>query len=156
MHPTAIEERKTTGMKGPGKKTVDGNKATMPSRNYAIIAESHDPSASASAGPTNGATNGLAPPAQDSDALSVHSDQPAFQGRKANPRLPIHQGEQHAGTEHPAASGLKKTGMCGQYGLDVTLRVEISNKDREGKTDGYGFSIPALDAKAYQAQGEKW
>lgn len=159
MHPTTVEERKTNGEKGPGKKSGDSNHATMPSRNYAIIAESHDVTSSTAAAPTNGVTNGnggLAPPAQDTDALSIHSDQPAFQGRKANPRLPMHTGEQHAGTEHPAASGLKRTGLCGQYGLDVTLRVEISNKDREGRTDGYGFSIPALDAKAYEGQGSKW
>lgn len=157
MHPTVIEERKTNGEKGPGKKSADSNHATMPSRNYAIIAESHDVggAVNGAAAQTNG-NGGLAPPAQDTDAISVHSDQPAFQGRKANPRLPIHAGEQHSGTEHPAASGLKRTGLCGQYGLDVTLRVEISNKDREGKTDGYGFSIPALDSKAYEGQGNKW
>lgn len=158
MHPTTIEERKTTGEKGPGKKSADGNHATMPSRNYAIIAESHDAGATPA---VNGGThttnsNGLAPPAVDTDALSIHSDQPGFKGRRPNPRLPIHLGEQHAGTEHPAASGLKRTGLCGQYGLDVTLRVEVSNKDREGRTDGYGFSIPALDAKAYEGQGKTW
>jgi hypothetical protein len=157
MHPTAIEERKTNGEKNPKSKSADSNHATMPSRNYAIIAESHDAHASSAA--TNGATatnGGLAPPAQDTDTLSIHSDQPGFKGRKPNPRLPIHIGEQHAGTEHPASSGLKRTGLCGPYGLDVTLRVEISNKDREGNTDGYGFSIPALDSKAYSEQGKTW
>lgn len=157
MHPTTIEERKTTGAQGPGKKTIESNHATMPSRNYAIIAESHDLAAHTNGhSPTQTNGNGLAPPAIDGDALSVHSGQPAFQGKKPNPRLPIHLGEQHAGTEHPASSGLKRTNLCGQFGLDVTLRVEISNKDREGQTEGYGFSIPGLNSKAYAGQGEKW
>jgi hypothetical protein len=155
MHPEALEARKTTGEKGPGKKSADSNHATMPSRNYAIIAESHEPAAPSPA--SNGLTvNGNGVGGVSTDALSTHGDMPAFSGRKPNPRLPIHLGEEHAGTEHPAASGLKRTGLCGQNGLDVTLRVEISNKDREGNTEGYGFSIPALDSKAYEAQGTKW
>ncbi|KIW03357.1 uncharacterized protein PV09_05565 [Verruconis gallopava] len=159
MHPEKVEERKTNGDKGPGKKSADSNHATMPSRNYAIIAESHDAALVTSTSATNGASNGntLSLPAVDTaDAISVHSDMPGFKGRKPNPRLPIHLGEERAGTEHPAASGLKRTGLCGRYGLDVTLRVEISNKDPEGKTEGYGFSIPALDCKAYEAQGTRW
>ncbi|PVH95683.1 hypothetical protein DM02DRAFT_141619 [Periconia macrospinosa] len=127
------------------KKTSDANHATMPSRNYAIICESHDdatPTASA-AGPVPGdaptATNGhVAPPAQTSSPPAP----------KSNTRKPIHIGEQGAGTDHPAASGLRATGLCGLHGLDVTLRVEISPSDREGHTDGYGFSIPALEKVA--------
>ncbi|KAF2682140.1 hypothetical protein K458DRAFT_370762 [Lentithecium fluviatile CBS 122367] len=122
------------------KKTADANHATMPSRNYAIICESNAiPTASSSAPPPAAAaapsTNGEAAPAQTSTPPD----------RKANMRKPIHVGEQGAGTEHPAANGLRPTGLCGAYGLDVTIRVEISPSDREGHTDGYGFSIPALE-----------
>ncbi|KAF2645237.1 hypothetical protein P280DRAFT_115186 [Massarina eburnea CBS 473.64] len=128
----------------PKKKTAEANHATMPSRNYAILCESHlDPTPTTSAAPPveeaeptpNGdaATNGA--PAQPSTAP----------GPKHNMRKPIHVGEKDAGTKHPAANGLQATGLCGNYGLDVTLRVEISPKDREGRTDGYGFSIPALE-----------
>jgi hypothetical protein len=155
MHPLALEERKTTGAKGPGKKSAEGNHATMPSRNYAIIAESHD-AASVPPAITGLSVNGNGASAPAADAISTNGDMPGLKGKHPNPRLPIHLGEEHAGTEHPAATGLARTGLCGQHGLDVTLRVEISNKDREGKTEGYGFSIPALDAKAYESQGTKW
>ena len=71
-------------------------------------------------------------------------------------RHAIHDGEKNAGTEHPAAQGLVPSGLCGPYGLDVTIRVEISNSDREGRTDGYGFSIPALESGGYAQQGGNW
>ena len=123
------------------KKTADANHATMPSRNYAIISESSPPPTHTTAAvpPSEGpapTANGTSPPAQTSTPMD----------RKSNTRKPMHIGEQGAGTEHPAASGLAATGLCGAYGLDVTLRVEISPSDREGRTDGYGFSIPALES----------
>jgi hypothetical protein len=123
------------------KKTADTNHATMPSRNYAIICESTDDASAtvAAAVPQAGATP---TPTANGDA-PVQTSQPV--DKKANTRKPMHVGEQGAGTEHPAASGLVATGLCGRYGLDVSLRVEISPSDREGHTDGYGFSIPALE-----------
>ncbi|KAJ6150814.1 hypothetical protein N7470_007408 [Penicillium chermesinum] len=33
-------------------------------------------------------------------------------------------------------------------GLDVAIRIEISPQDRQGTTEGYGFSIPLLEATA--------
>jgi len=132
------------------KKTSDKNHATMPSRNYAIICESTQPPSNtlSAPGPQPGqasSTNG--------DAASTISSPPS---KKDNPRHPIHVGEQGAGTSHPAANGLQPTGLCGPYGLDVALRVEISNKDREGRTDGYGFSIPALSVGGFAEQGTRW
>jgi hypothetical protein len=144
------------------KKTSDANHATMPSRNYAIIAESHSnpsptttapyPAAGqpeitpAGAAPTNGAH-----PMHASTTLSVAPSDP-----KAT-RKPIHDGEKGAGTQHPAAQGFEPTGLCGPYGLDVSIRVEISPADREGHTDGYGFSIPALEGgAAYADHGSRW
>ena len=135
-------------------KTSAKNHATMPSRNYAIICESVvPPSATLSApGPTPGQqapsinTNG--------DAKSTLSEAP---GPKDNMRQPFHLGEHTAGTQHPAAGGVQPTGLCGPYGLDVTLRVEISNKDREGRTDGYGFTIPGLQVSdALRQKGVNW
>lgn len=136
---------------GPGKKTSESNHCTMPSRNYAIIAESHDHALNAphANGYANGATNGHA-----AGAAAAAFQQPL--DPKHNPRHAIHVGEISAGSTHPAANGLRKTGLCGPYGLDVTLRVEITPSDPEGGTEGYGFSIPALDAGAYALQGEKW
>lgn len=130
------------------KKTSEKNHATMPSRNYAIICESTLPASSTLSIPAP--TPGQAPSVNGS-TLS------APPGRKDNPRHPMHIGEQSAGTQHPAAQGLQSTGLCGPFGLDVSLRVEISNSDREGRTDGYGFSIPALSvSEGLRDQGTRW
>lgn len=134
------------------KKTAAANHATMPSRNYAIICESATPPSATLSAPAP-APGGAPSINTNGDAASTLSTPP---GKKDNPRLPMHVGEQGAGTKHPAANGLTSTGLCGPYGLDVTLRVEISNSDREGKTDGYGFSIPALISGAFADQGSKW
>jgi hypothetical protein len=132
------------------KKTSDKNHATMPSRNYAIICESTAPSSSTLS----------APNAQPGGAPSVHSATSALSTpitKKDNPRHPMHVGEKNAGTQHPAANGLVPTGLCGPFGLDVSLRVEISNSDREGRTDGYGFSIPSLQVSdGLRDQGTRW
>lgn len=171
MHKEEVKERTKTGEKGPGKKSADSNHATMPSRNYAIIAESRDWSGPVpspvqhhgASSTTSGNGAGLAP---TDAAASAQVDGAAHSGPgvdedvgfkiPSNPRLPLHRGEEHAGTLHPAASGLKRTGLGGEHGLDVTIRVEISNKDREGNTEGYGLTIPGLDCKQYAAQGSAW
>ncbi|KAJ4301527.1 hypothetical protein N0V90_003620 [Kalmusia sp. IMI 367209] len=120
------------------KKTADANHATMPSRNYAIISESND-----FATPTTSAPHPEAVPTPTANGETPQQTSTPID-KKANTRKPMHVGEQGAGPGHPAASGLTATGLCGKYGLDVALRVEISPSDREGHTDGYGFSIPAL------------
>lgn len=127
------------------KKTADTNHATMPSRNYAIISES-SPSPTATLSAAAPQPDTLPTPTSNGDAAPQQTSQPV--DKKANTRKPMHVGEQGAGTEHPAASGLVATGLCGRYGLDVSIRVEISPSDREGHTDGYGFSIPALETVA--------
>ncbi|KAM3419227.1 hypothetical protein BST61_g5167 [Cercospora zeina] len=132
------------GEEGVEDKTAKNNHATMPSRNYAIITESH----SHTGAPTNGtATNGSV----DGDA----SQSTDFTLPK-NMREPIHKGEVQAGTEHPAAGGVKKTGLAGRDGLDVCIRVEIKPGAKEGRTEGYGISIPALESGAYKGQGTSW
>ncbi|KAI4913873.1 hypothetical protein J4E90_005593 [Alternaria incomplexa] len=145
----------TAQIEGDGKdgkiepKTSAANHATMPSRNYAIICESAIPTPS-----TLGVPPGSAPSINTNNTAA--SKISAAPGKKDNMRLGFHLGEEKAGTQHPAAGGINPSGLCGPYGLDVTLRVEISNQDREGRTDGYGFSIPALDCSAYADRGEKW
>jgi hypothetical protein len=171
LHEDAVKVRQESGEKGPSKKSGDSNHCTMPSRNYAIIAESRDHSSPLTNGNgngispipytngDNGTTNGTANVGETDPSASnaaAHNSLPAFSTKRANPRLPIHIGELHAGTEHAAASGVKASGLGGEFGLDVTLRVEISNKDREGQTEGYGFSICGLDAKGYAQQGKTW
>ncbi|KAF2672465.1 hypothetical protein BT63DRAFT_422925 [Microthyrium microscopicum] len=131
MAPNSVQHTDTN----VARKTKDTNHATMPSRNYAIITESQPLGA---------------------EAQSVHSEHPALNTNKPNMRKPMHDGEKEAGTTHPAASGVEPSGRGGQYGLDVTFRVEISNKDKEGNTEGYGFTIPGLNASAYAQEGTKW
>ncbi|EUC33798.1 hypothetical protein COCCADRAFT_95080 [Bipolaris zeicola 26-R-13] len=137
----------------PESKTSDSNHATMPSRNYAIICESSIPPAATLSAP--GPQPGAAPSVHtNGDAKSTMSEAP---GAKDNMRHPFHLGEHGAGTQHPAANGVQSSGLCGPYGLDVTLRVEISNKDREGRTDGYGFTIPGLVvSEAMKTKGRHW
>ncbi|KAH9823685.1 hypothetical protein Tdes44962_MAKER04537 [Teratosphaeria destructans] len=132
------------GEPGVKPKTAAKNHATMPSRNYAIITESHSH--------TGAQTNGAAPVTNDMDG--ERKDQ-QFHPSK-NPREPLHMGEQEAGTKHPAASGVNRTGLLDVHSLDVAIRVEKNPSDREGHTEGYGFSIPALASGAYAGQGKKW
>jgi hypothetical protein len=182
----SAEERAKTN-KGPiGRKTSKANHATMPSRNYAIIEESHAPEDTVA--PTNSAngtnctngagyingtngtngvngvnnatngTNGVngTVGTNCNNAGSQTSEHPIATSKRPNMRKPIHDGEKNAGTEHAAAGGFERSGLGGRYGLDVTLRVEISNTDREGKTEGYGLTIPFLDCAGYADAGKKW
>ena len=138
----------------PDRKTSNKNHATMPSRNYAIIAESHpEPTRTTSAPlPANGHAH--APDSSQEAPQASPTWLPV--GAKANTRKAIQAGEQGAGTEHPAASGLAPTGRGGRFGLDVTIRVEVHPGDTAGTTVGYGLSVPGLDAKGFREQGEKW
>ncbi|KAF2108056.1 hypothetical protein BDV96DRAFT_287096 [Lophiotrema nucula] len=136
------------------KKTSDTNHATMPSRNYAIIAESNPTATTSFSAPAPQPAAVPTPPTNG--ASPAETSTPTAPDPNANARKPIHVGESGAGTQHPAAGGLAPTGLCGRYGLDVSLRVEISPSDKEGRTEGYGFSIPALDATAYVDQGSRW
>jgi len=146
------------GEEGVNAKSEEKNHATMPSRNYAIICESHSHAGGGQAAngvsTTNGVTNGVNGHAMNGDVVNG-GDHAAFTPPK-NPRQPISLGEQDAGTTHPAADGLRRTGLAGPNGLDVTIRVEKNPSDREGHTQGYGFSIPALEIGGYRGQGEKW
>lgn len=141
------------------KKTSDSNKVTMPSRNYAIIEEADGVGAPETAPeitpavlhPDTNGTNGSAPTNGVAHTGSWH---PSIETSKYNMRKPIHDGEKNAGTEHAAADGVGLSGIRG--GLDVTIRVEISNKDAEGRTEGYAFTIPSLSTEAYSQQGKAW
>lgn len=130
------------------KKSANNNHCTMPSRNYALIAESHDYSSAAiAAGDGASSSANGAPVAPQEQERKLHQRHHNLSRKPGNPRNPLHAGEDNCGVEHPAASGTNRTGLGGRYGLDVTFRVEIDQHDREGKTDGYGFSIPGLDVR---------
>ncbi|KAI9801985.1 MAG: hypothetical protein M1825_003041 [Sarcosagium campestre] len=99
------------------------NHCTMPSRNYAILSET------------------VPVDAEHQPGLNAGHTATGLDGHK-----PLHRGEEGCGVSHPAAAGIDTRAVAGEepYGLDVSLRVEIDNSDRSGKTEGYGFHIPAL------------
>lgn len=144
------------GQEGVKPKTAANNHATMPSRNYAIISESHSSPDHANGG-INGIDGGVVPSIAEGNhnVMTDTGDNSNFEIPK-NSRNPLHKGEVGCGTQHPAAQGIVKTKLAGQYGLDITIKVEIQPGDREGHTEGYGISVPALDCGSYQGQGEKW
>lgn len=121
--------------KDPGDvaKSSGFNKVTMPSRNYAIISES--PNISAVSHVTE--QNHMNGHAVNGNALSS-SAPPRVTEKQKDGYLPLHPGEEGAGTTHPAASGIYEG--AGNGDLDVCFRVEIDQHDREGRTEGYGFS----------------
>lgn len=68
-------------------------------------------------------------------------------------RLPIGPGEMNAGTKHKAAD-MNEHGKGHDGSLDVCIRVEIDQHDPEGRTEGYGVTIPVLDYKKPPKQEE--
>lgn len=136
---------KDPGIDQPGveQKTKNFNHCTMPSRNYAILCESHDPrAAQAGDGLTNGA-NGHGPHGAVNGKTG--GAEHTLAERPDNPRGPVTTGEVGCGTGHPAADESKPSGLGGRFGLDVCYRIEIDHGDRQGKTQGYGLTIPSLD-----------
>ena len=122
---------------GSSQKTANFNKCTMPSRNYAIITEAPE-----GGHIVNGTTDGSA-------VNQAASTETGTTSRKDGHSF-LHAGEDGAGTKHVAASGVSVGTIPG--GLDVSIRVEVDQHDPEGKTEGYGFSIPQLKTQKSPAQ----
>ncbi|RMZ74852.1 hypothetical protein DV737_g5668, partial [Chaetothyriales sp. CBS 132003] len=110
-------------------KSAPNNYNTMPSRNYATITEISNSGQTDDAGPQNGVNGNVGHKTYGHDG-----------------HHPLHAGEDGAGTDHPAADGVSSQGVFAG-GLNVALRVEIDNQDRQGKTEGYGLSIPPLSVE---------
>lgn len=122
---------------GDSTKTAKHNQVTMPSRNFAVITENS---------PNNGQHhngNGnfyppSAPPPQSHPGGT-------FPGHKDG-RYALGKGEVNAGTKHKAADPTEHgTGSDGS--LDVCIRIEIDQHNPEGRTEGYGVTIPPLSYK---------
>ncbi|KAE9376832.1 hypothetical protein N431DRAFT_331192 [Stipitochalara longipes BDJ] len=117
---------------GTSNKTSGWNHVTMPSRNFAMITENHEPG-------TNGTTNGHA----------LHeTEQTTDPSRQSTPKTRdghgcLHEGEVDAGSRHKAAD-MEKHGKGSDGGLDVCIRVEMDQHDKDGKTQLYGMTIPIL------------
>jgi len=137
-------------------KGADWNQCTMPSRNYAIITEIPDDGTTDSTQPINGSANINGVPAQPNSEV-VSSTGRTGKSRphdnvkdpSRDGRGPLHVGEEGAGTEHPAADGISDVAAAPPLkgGLNVAIKVEIDNRNREGRTEGYGMSIPKLTIK---------
>lgn len=104
---------------GSTPKTAGGNKCTMPCRNFAMLTENSPNNASL----TNGEDAG-----------------DSFRGKNGHHEL--HRGEVGAGTDHRAAGDAHGTGNDG--GLDICINVEKDQHDAEGRTQGYGLTVPLL------------
>ena len=116
-------------------KSAEYNKCTMPSRNFATITEVGADGVGAVQ-----AVNGI----NGEKAEHQANKEKSYAGRDGHQAL--HWGEEGAGSKHLAADGVStRSGMVG--GLDIALRVEIDPKNREGTTEGYGFSVPPLEMK---------
>ncbi|KAI1094242.1 hypothetical protein F5B19DRAFT_490669 [Rostrohypoxylon terebratum] len=116
---------------GNSSKTRSSNRVTMPSRNYAMLTENS---------PNNPDNAHGAEEAADAD-----SPENIFDGKSGHSFLS--KGESGAGTKHKAAD-FERHGKGNDGGLDVCIRVEIDQHDKEGKTEPYGLTIPALDYEA--------
>ncbi|GKZ32280.1 hypothetical protein AbraIFM66950_001573 [Aspergillus brasiliensis] len=99
-----------------------GTTVAMPQRNYTIITEN-------------------SPNSQGRDEGIKKISYRQFFARRGN--RPLHFGEANAGQRHIAASA--KHGMGNEGSLDVCICVEVNHRNRDGRTRGFGFSIPALE-----------
>ena len=126
--------------KDPGNtiRTSSWNHVTMPSRNWAMITENSSGGATQSV-PNGHATNG--DPENGSDANVGHPMDSIPRPKDGHSCL--HLGEMNAGSEHKAADS-EKHGKDADGSLDVCIRVEMDQHDKEGKTQGYGMTIPVL------------
>lgn len=116
---------------GSSKKTANFNHCTMPSRNYAIITEVDTPAVMNGEEVTP--SSGVAAAHRDGTAVAAVT-------KIKDGHSPLHKGEEGAGTEHVAASGVQIINGPWPGGLDVSIRVEIDQHNGEGNTDGYGFT----------------
>lgn len=154
---------------GDSSKTANHNQVTMPSRNFAMLTENspYNPPRENGLRPVTATTNGNGSshgPSADGDghlldpaaAVTGASGQGAVaasvqtakssnskSSKKTDGHLPIHHGEEHCGTHHKAASPTEH-GRDNDGSLDICIRVEIDQHDREGRTESYGLTVPAL------------
>lgn len=117
-------------------RTARFNHVTMPSRNWAMITENHGPPGPATGGLESSTANGHA---SNGDAgLQDNTPSNIKDGHSW-----LHSGELNTGTRHKAADSASH-GKASDGSLDVCIRVEKDQKDKEGHTQSYGITIPWL------------
>ncbi|KAI9051101.1 hypothetical protein LZ554_005205 [Drepanopeziza brunnea f. sp. 'monogermtubi'] len=143
--------------KDPGdvSKTSSSNKVTMPSRNWAVITENSGGATQTTGAHGNGSANGIA----ERENSFKGSAPKAKDGHSW-----LHEGEVDAGTLHKAADS-SKHGKDSDGSLDICIRVEKDQHDKEGRTQSYGMTIPSLKftegisnrvmKKAHGVEGER-
>lgn len=133
-------------------KTANHNHVTMPSRNFSTITENSPnnpprPPPAAAAAPSQAVANGDdangdqrpgSRSSSSSDSSGASITFPAKDGHS-----PLHPGEARAGTKHKAASPTEH-GAGNDGSLDICIRVEVTQGDREGRTKSYGLTVPTL------------
>lgn len=119
---------------GNDKKSSKSNTVTMPSRNWAALTEN-----------SRSATSSLPPPTTDNATAAADSGAYDFSSAEIpkDGHFPLHKGEVGAGSEHKSAN-VNEHGKGSDGSLDVVIRVECDQHDAEGKTRGYGMTVPVL------------
>ncbi len=118
---------------GTATKTANSNHVTMPSRNWAQITENYGNTNTFANDATNGHdNNGTSEPSLESTPTKVRDGHSW-----------LHRGEVDAGTKHKAAD-IERHGSDNDGSLDVCIRVEKDQHDKQGKTEMYGMTIPLL------------
>lgn len=128
--------------KDPGNvnKTSSSNKVTMPSRNWAMI--THNAGGHNNSSAMNGNGNAVNGSAMNGSAVEAASGETTAPKAKDGHSW-LHKGETDAGTMHKAAD-VERHGRDTDDSLDVCIRVEMDQHDKEGKTQSYGVTIPTL------------
>lgn len=127
--------------KNPGveAKTSSSNHVTMPSRNWAMITENSGPARPVAS--ANGAQDYTANGYASNGNVDGHA---ATAPKVKDGHSWLHSGEVNAGTQHKAADS-DRHGRATDGSLDVCIRVEKDQHDKEGHTQSYGITIPWLE-----------
>lgn len=121
---------------GTANKTANSNHTTMPSRNWAMLTECKGINSHG-----NGAVNG-----HDIDEAANGIENVKTHEKPKDGHSWLHKGEVDAGTKHKAAN-TETHGKDTDGSLDICIRVEKDQLDKEGRTQQYGMTIPKLDYK---------
>ncbi|RFU30018.1 hypothetical protein B7463_g6317, partial [Scytalidium lignicola] len=129
----------------PGKvnKSTSWNHVTMPSRNWTMITENYPKNEA-----LHSSDSANLPPGSTTNGNTGESDQPSpTKPKHKDGHSWLHEGEVNAGSTHKAAN-IDEHGKGSDGSLDVCIRVEMDQHDKEGNTRGYGMTIPLLTAVA--------
>ncbi|KAL5503806.1 hypothetical protein ACEPAH_7877 [Sanghuangporus vaninii] len=143
---TTDENLMTLFYQNPDGKANRVNRTTLPARNYCIITEHAGLSANGlhsrdARAPTE--NEGIEKESRIANGnVESEGQEGAKSGENTEDMILAH--HQTGGVDHPSAA-TPRDGTTRKYALDICIRAEIDPKSAEGKTLGYGFSIPFLE-----------